>query len=71
MVPTPSSARMDELKLAKPPSTMIIGAGPLAPLGRFTDAVKSLLLPPFSTCTEMELPLTDPVTVSGRPGFSP
>src|SRR6185437_13879742 len=50
---------------------MMIGTGPLAPGGSVIGTVKSMLLPPFSTCTLICVLLTEPVTVVGGPGFAP
>src|SRR5579863_2449976 len=50
---------------------MMIGTGPLAPLGRLIGMLKSMLLLPSTACTLMAVLVTDPVTMSGAPGLAP
>ncbi len=59
------ASKLDPLK------PMMIGMGPVAPLGIVTGTLKSIIFPESSTCTLMAVALTEPVTVAGLSGFAP
>ena len=69
-VATPSARTMEASRL-DPPIPMMMGTGPLVPLGKLTGTLKLVLFPMCVTVTLMAVLLTVPVTVSGLPGFGP
>src|SRR5262245_19544946 len=69
-VATPSPFTRVLLRL-DPPIPMMIGTGPVVPVGMLTDTLKLVVLPMCETLTEIDVLLTVPVTISGLPGFGP